>query len=265
MNPSLKGLSRKLVEVIDYNMNNMKIKLAILLTVFFFLPSIVSAAPVSVTGSDLSDYRTTDPNGPEDNYGVTGLNDWSSSNGGFRISWTILNQGTYWEYTYHFTDEDGTTIKPDVSHWLLEVSSFITDENVNSYIWDTNFTLVGPQTWAADINSPNTGSPGGNTGNPNLPEDLYGIKLDTSTEFLISYTFKSTQNPIWGDFYAKNGKDPVAVAWNTGIGSDPAGDETDFSDWIPVPDTTAIPIPSAVWLLGSGLIAMVAIRRQRKS
>ena len=111
----------------------------------------------------------------------------------------------------------GTALTPAGSHWIFEVSPIITDANVGQYIYDENFTLVGPQTWTADPNTPNSTTPGANNGNPNLPANLYGVKADTGTDPNTqppgvaggTYTFSSTQAPVWGDFYMKDGKQIV--------------------------------------------------------
>ena len=219
--------------------------------ILLLLPFLTHAA-ISVGPGDLVGSRNASS-------GVIGNNDWSVALGGFEISWEIVNMGSYWSYMYTFTDQNGSQIDPDVSHWLLEVSPTITQANVNSAIYDTNFTLEGPQIWNKDPAFPGSTNPGSNKGNPNLPVDFYGIKLDTSQ---ATYTFKSTQDPIWGDFYVKDGQQPVATAYNAGIGMDPAAD---FTNWIPVPDTTVIPIPGAVWLFCSGLICLFVLRKRPSS
>jgi hypothetical protein len=58
--------------------------------------------------------------------------------------------------------------------------------------------------WPADPLFPNQTQQGANGGNPNLGTDLYGVKLDTPSNTVGgTYTFRSTQPPIWGDFYIK--------------------------------------------------------------
>lgn len=228
------------------------VKRAILNVIFLLLlPAFVHAA-IYVGPGNLTGSRNTTS-------GVIGNNDWSVALGGLEISWEIVNMGSYWSYSYEFANQNGGPIDPDIGHWLLEVSPTITEENVKLAIYDINFVMEGPRTWDADPEFPNSEKPGANKGNPNLPVDFYGIKLDSSQSV---YSFNSTQDPIWGDFYAKNGGNPVATAWSSGIGTDPPNNVTDFTNWIPVPDTTVIPIPGSVWLLTSGLVGLVLVRKK---
>lgn len=225
------------------------------------IPLRAQAAPILVQPGDFTGSRSTPPAS-----GIYAADGWTDNQGGFRIAWEISFDGNVWKYKYTFTDKDGGAINPDMSHVIFEVSDSITPDNVNQLIFNTNFTLEGPRTWAADPLSPNNTSPGGNNGNPNLPADIYGIKADTgSDEVGGMYMFESLRRPIWGDFYTKDGKHGgiVAVAWNTGIGTDPDANTTDFTPWIPVPDTLIekVPLPASLLLLLAGVAALFLARR----
>lgn len=208
------------------------------------------ATPILVDSSNLIGLRSTPIS-----LGLVASDGWTQENGGFKISWNISQVGDDWSYSYTFTKTDGSQLTKNVSHWILEVSPIITAENVYGYIFNTNFTLEGPEIWTESQS------------NPYMPEEIYGIKLDTG---LTIYTFMSTQAPIWGDFYAKDGKqsDIWATAWNTGIGTDPIG--SPFTNWIPVLDTTNgggggqdVPEPGTLLLLGSGLIGLAFYGRRK--
>lgn len=231
-----------------------------------------ASGAVLVTGADLVGFR--------DSTQLVTADGWDTDEGGFKIAWDISfdDGGTdLWTYAYTVTNDSGSALAKALSHWLLEVSPAITPDNVNFAIPEIpndNFDLLGPQTWDADPDSPNNTSPGGNNANPNLPADIYAIKLDTGSDEVPggTYTFKSTQSPIWGDFYGKDGVSgrpngaEVATVWNTGIGTDPTDETTDFTPWIPTPDTeTVIPEPPSilVWSLLACLGAVVGVSHRR--
>lgn len=159
-------------------------------------------AGIPVQPADYTGSRTTPPAS-----GVSSTNGYLEVNGGFRIAWSINFDGTFWNYTYTITDEDGSTLSPDASHWILEISPEIPFANISDYIFNANATVVTPpggNPWQADPDFPNQTQQGANNGNPNLGTDLYGIKFDTSSDAVSGvYTFQSTQPPVWGDFYIK--------------------------------------------------------------
>ena len=159
-------------------------------------------AGIPVQPGDLSGFRTT-PAGS----GISSTGGYTEANGGMRIEWSINFDGTFWNYTYTFTDKDESTLSPDASHWILEISPEVPFGDISDYIFNVNATVETPpggNPWQADPLFPNQIQQGANGGNPNLGTNLYGIKFDTGSEVVGGvYTFKSTQPPVWGDFYIK--------------------------------------------------------------
>ncbi len=225
---------------------------------------------ILVLQSDWTGSRST----PSGN-GLVGLSKWADDpSGGLKVSWNISLSGGIYTYAYTFLDRDGTAIDPNVSHFLLEVSPTFTLANLLS----KNFTAVAPQTYTKDPLSPGNTSPGGNGANPNLPADIFALKLDTGSDSVGgTYTFTTDRAPVWGDFYVKDGSGgkgkPANSAWNVGIGTDPVLNgtyaNTSFLNWIPTPDTvsslTAVPEPSSLVSCAiGGLVGLgLAWRRRR--
>jgi hypothetical protein len=173
---------------------------------------------------------------------------WAS--GGFEVSWEITdnNNGTF-DYVYNIT-----ATGKEISHIILS----LTEDGLG--LLDNGTLTSDPGTV---VTGPNTFGPG--PSNPGIPGDLYGIKWDldpASTTLEISFT--TTRAPVWGDFYAKDGKNSgnFLFAYNVGFSTQPEG--SDFDGWIAVPDSAA-PLPPSVLLLGSGLFGLGLLGWRRRS
>jgi hypothetical protein len=123
---------------------------------------------------------------------------------------------------------------------------------------------LGPETFYFDGGNSNPGM-------PNPPGYIYGFKWEAPNEDLypdepdwlvMTFSFDSTKDPVWGDFYAKDGMDGDAwtYAYNIGFGEDPSDD---FKNWIARPDGASVPEPGTMFLLGAGIIGIALFSRNK--
>ena len=125
-----------------------------LLTVVLFgvVATMASASAVVVDEAYWSGNRSTYA-------GITGTGGYSKWCGGLKVYWNISQENGIYTYTYAFKDLDGSSPTPDISHFILEVSPIITADNVNNFIFNTNFdssAIEGPPEdgWPGDPKAP---------------------------------------------------------------------------------------------------------------
>jgi hypothetical protein len=174
-----------------------------------------------------------------------------------KVEWTVEKTGPVeWTYTYVFT-----VPTKEISHLIIEVSENLT--SIDDIV--SNVPLEASGIGLFDVDGPGES-------NPNIPDDLYGLKFDlaeVATSIEIGFTID--RDPIWGDFYAKDGKDDGVdvTAFNAGFTAgdtdpDPLvfGPDSDLvTDHILVPDT--IPEPATLGLIVLGGAAMLVRFRRR--
>ena len=183
---------------------------------------------------------------------ITAGNRWAVS--GTSLTWEITNTPStgIWHYKYIWDVGAGGT--GDLSHFLLEVTN---PARAGDFFNFTNAALSDgdPRTYQA-LSGPNF----------EMPYELYGIKFTApggggwnTTD--VTFEFDSTHSPTWGDFFARDGIN--AYAYNRGF--PPQGVGTGLNDGLHVAVPNGIvPLPSAAWLLASGLFGLALVRRRVK-
>ena len=183
------------------------------------------------------------------------------------LAWTVDNTTTpgKWHYEYTLSVPTGA-----ISHMIVEVS----DDDPGPIFLLAN--LFDPQSaptgWIDDPIELDEFQAGQQGGNPNMPENVYGVKFnaeDTFDETTVMIAFDSDRVPVWGDFYAKGGGDNTLYnAGFTAPDSDPADPPADGSidSHVLVPDSTTVlvPVPGGV-LMGSVGVVLVGWLRRRRS
>lgn len=175
--------------------------------------------------------------------GLCGTDGWSDALLSCVVTSPNENQ-EYWSYVYTFRVDEKA-----ISHIILEVSPGLE-------LYGRDLDYEGPKTWSPDNNS-----------NPGLPGYIYGLKWDFKDLLEVTITIITNRAPMWGDFYAKDGKDNVDGEWqwvyafnsmfgmstNSPIGNGNAG------GFVLVPDTTPTPAalePGTLILLAAGLLGV---------
>jgi len=180
---------------------------------------------------------------------VAGL-EWN--NPGTTLAWVITNPSPgIWHYKYIW-DVDGT--KGNLSHFMLEVTNPASAGDFFNFV-NAQLSSGDPKIYPA-YSAPNF----------EMPYSLYGIKFAAPggtgwSSVDVIFEFDSTHSPTWGDFYARDGGN--GYAYNKNFSAVGVGDALNDGFHVAVPNGASVPIPGALWLLGSGLVGLAVIRRKR--
>ncbi|WP_161602508.1 PEP-CTERM sorting domain-containing protein [Tautonia marina] len=247
------------------------LRLVAAMGVLLLAPGVASAYPLSVT-------RTTT--------GTTGSNTelvWNPaagvwSDGGFSITTMVEKDGTQlvgsdlfqvFKYTYSITTP---LVGGNLSHVVVQLSQNILDDQWGIFgVNLNNFTFDGDSL----NNSIKTHTEA--QGNPGMPADLFGIKLNIADTNPASFSFRSLQTPVWGNFYAKDGGgtgDGAVWAHNKDFLSTPSPldvtaanvDSGDFAGYVITADTARVivPEPSTFAIAGLSGLAMLGYSLRRR-
>jgi hypothetical protein len=226
----------------------------------FALAALVMFVPLAVSSPIIYDSGIL----TIENGGLVATAGWNNSSTFF--DWTVTDTGLtdangyiIWQYDYEFK-----VPRKDISHLILQVSNTASSN-------DFTFAAYDPSKQTLDTYS----STSQGNSNPGMPDAMYGIKFESGSnglDYVISFT--TWRSPVWGDFYAKDGKDRGVdvYAYNAGFTS---GDQDlgkahfdilvpDTKGTTPDPGPTPVPEPSSLILIGSGIIAL-GLASRRKS
>ena len=232
-----------------------QIVVVVLVMVFFLGGSIVQ-------GSIIGSLSTPDTSGL-----IAGLNGWGPNEDGYRVTWTITLEAEPlypllpWHYKYEFSKANGDPLVKLTSHFIISLSEDIQESDLDYF--------------SDDIETVTFGTLGPGPGNPGFPagEEIYGAKFDLWNNQAVA-EFYSNRQPMWGDFYAKDGKAAPNVfnyAYNTDLGVEVANphdylgtpiDEFDNVLHKVLVPNTIIPEPATIGLLGLG--GVVLLRKRKK-
>ena len=180
------------------------------------------------------------------------------------LTWIITqNADLTWHYDYTLS-----VYKKDISHFTVEVSDKPGYEFEKSNVLAASWPMdkIEVQDYDSDI---------GNS-NPGMPSRFRGLKFDSTVGTTYHVWFDTDRRPVWGDFYAKDGKTNGIdnAIWNAGFGNpdtDPSGPASDGSidGHLLVPDTEGVekppvPEPAGMMALGSGLMGLGAFLMKRR-
>ncbi|RJR32986.1 MAG: PEP-CTERM sorting domain-containing protein [Desulfobacteraceae bacterium] len=188
--------------------------------------------------------------------GITATDGWNDVS--TRLSWSVSDVGVQngnilWQYNYLFE-----VPTKEISHIIVEVSPEAADND---------FTILSGSSAGVQVYGDEGGS------NPNIPETMWGIKFEDGSLSLAA-SFQTTRSPVWGDFYAKDGRDDGidVTAWNDGFTAGdidpidpPANGSVSYHILRPDTQSFQVPEPSTMLLFGISIIGLAGARRRSET
>lgn len=215
------------------------------------LTVIALAAPVFAVPLDL--YNDTLYWDDQDT-GIVATPNWN--NEGTWFSWNITSQTPgLWRYEYVW-QTDGA----DLSHITLELTEGAVAEDFSNW----QYLYASVENGEAEFGwfEPDTGN-----SNPGMPASIYGFKLDLASDSAVfGFSFETWRPPVWGDFYAKDGRhnpggldDGFTYAYNAGFAAPDANDGYHAA----VPNGHSVSDPgSSAALVGLAVAGIATLRRR---
>ena len=187
------------------------------------------------------------------NSGIHATQGWANSN--TTLTWNISYAGGLYNYYYAWSTIP-VPVPGDISHIIIELTpGTIIERGLEEY-------------YGVEYPNPQKGVWDDSNGNPLLPSyGFYGAKItpDGASRTVFEFSFTSEQEPVWGNFYAKDGGGMGAdavVAWNTGLDALAKGGSSGVFIARPDGDGKCVqtPEPGTLMLLGAGLVGLWVVR-----